>query len=164
MTINHTFTFHIESLFICHKIVRFCLLGFAVKLAHSSWNEVVVACTSGVVFTDILTFKRRFYTSSLNVWPLRALPDTDLSTGLHCPFAASSPYIRDIRQIVNNARDILLLWFKKSPARQWEKNKTKQSKKTFQVLTSYTNLYSQVQRCQFLLVTYRSTAFKSTSY
>ena len=58
---NNTFTFHIESLLICYKIVRFCFLGFVVQFAHSSWNEVVVACTSGVVFTDILTFKRGSY-------------------------------------------------------------------------------------------------------
>ena len=45
--------------------------------------------------------------NSLKVWPLRALPGTDLSEILHCPPPASLPYIPDIRQIVKSARDIL---------------------------------------------------------
>ena len=39
--------------------------------------------------------------------PLSALPGTDLSEVLHRPPSASLPFIRDIRQIVKSARNIV---------------------------------------------------------
>ena len=50
----HTFTFHVESQFICYKMIRFLLLGMAVKLTHFARDVKIVTRTPGVSFTGVL--------------------------------------------------------------------------------------------------------------
>ena len=94
----HTFTFHVESQFICYKMIRFLLLGMAVKLTHFARDVKIITRTPGVSFTGVL---------AINNGPHGKLFEGVTLEVLHCPPTASVPCIWDIRQIVKSARDII---------------------------------------------------------